>query len=136
MADITIVKNEDNIKKLKRAIAYGMLNLGFYIETQAKSHVPVKTGNLRRSIHTVGFQDGKTLANTADRKAPDYGQLATGTGVIVGTNTGYGLFVELGTVHMHARPFLIPAAQEALAKGTELILSGAKQNLEGGGGGA
>lgn len=126
MAEITVHRNEDEIKRLKRALAYGMLNLGYFIETQAKTKCPYKTGNLRRSIHTVGFHDGSVLASTADRKPPDYGQDRRASGVIVGTNTGYGIFVELGTIKMKPRAFLQPAASAGLAKGEALIIEGAR----------
>lgn len=126
MADVKVVRNEANIEKMKLALAYGMLNLGYFVETQAKMRCPVRTGNLRRSIHTVGFHRGKIIGQSGN--APDYGQAAEGTGVIVGTNAGYGIFVELGTIHMRAQPFLSPAAQEGLARASELITAGASQH--------
>lgn len=126
MATVTIQRNEENIAKMKRALAYGMLNLGYYVETQAKTRCPYKTGNLRRSIHTVAFHEGATLNEQGP--VPDYGQDKQGTGVIVGTNAGYGIFVELGTFKMAARPFLTPSAQDALSQATELITDGAMQH--------
>lgn len=128
MADVTVHVNRDEVAKLKLALAYGMLNLGFFIETQAKLRCPYRTGNLRRSIHTVAFHEGKTILEQG--KVPDYGQDKQGTGVIVGTNAGYGIFVELGTYKMAAQPFLTPAAQEGLSKAVELITSGARAHYQ------
>lgn len=127
MSTVRIVRNEDEIRKMKRALAYGMLNLGYFIETRAKTYAPVLTGNLRRSIHTVAFHEGQTIGQQGP--VPDYGQdLQGGTGVIVGTNAGYGIFLELGTYRAPAQPFLTPAAQEGLAQAGTLIADGAKRH--------
>ncbi len=128
MANVTIVRHEEYIAKMKLALAYGVLNLGYYVETQAKLRCPYKTGNLRRSIHTVAFHEGKTLLEQGP--VPDYGQDINGTGVIVGTNAGYGVFVELGTVKMSAQPFLTPAAQEGLAQAITLVTQGAQKHWD------
>lgn len=60
------------------------------IEAAAKARAPVRTGTLRRSIHTV-LSDG-------DRTAT------------VGPSVSYGIFPEFGTRHMAARPYMRPAA--------------------------
>jgi HK97 gp10 family phage protein len=60
------------------------------IETDAKRRVPVRTGALRDSIH------GRMLAD-------DEG--------VVEVGADYGGYVEYGTVHMAARPYLTPAAE-------------------------
>lgn len=62
------------------------------IEAGAKARVPVKTGTLRRSIHTE--MSGPTTAR-------------------VGTSVFYGPYVEYGTVRMAPRPYLTPAAEAA-----------------------
>lgn len=64
------------------------------IEAKAKEKVPVKTGTLRRSIHSV-FENG-------------------GLRGIVGPSVLYGKFVEFGTRRMGARPFMRPAAEQVL----------------------
>jgi HK97 gp10 family phage protein len=58
------------------------------IEREAKTRAPVDTGNLRNSIQ-------------ASRVAMGHWK------VVVGAD--YGYFVEWGTVHMAAQPFLRPA---------------------------
>ncbi len=60
------------------------------IERDAKERAPVRTGTLRRSIHTV--PTGELSAE-------------------VGPSVEYGTYVELGTRKMAARPYLIPAAE-------------------------
>lgn len=64
---------------------------GYAIEAAGKQKAPVKTGTLRRSIHTVLSGGGLTAT--------------------VGPSVRYGIFVELGTRHMGARPYMRPAAE-------------------------
>lgn len=66
----------------------------FQVEAKAKEKVPVKTGTLRRSIHSV-FENG-------------------GLRGIVGPSVLYGKFVEFGTRRMGARPYMRPAAEQVL----------------------
>lgn len=64
------------------------------VEAEAKASAPVKTGNLRRSIHTVPID---------------------ATHAQVGTDVEYAPFVEYGTRHAHAQPYLTPAVEHARA---------------------
>ena len=87
-------------------------------------------GTLRRSIHTVCYLDGKRIgAGTADARnsgkdgktakdvtetgipntVPDYPAPGKGIVAYIGSNSGYGAFVELGTSKMAARPAAVPA---------------------------
>lgn len=62
----------------------------FAIEADAKRFVPVDTGALRSSLHTIAPAGSLTAA--------------------VGTNVDYGFYQEYGTGRMAAQPFLRPAA--------------------------
>lgn len=64
------------------------------VEAKAKAVVPVRTGTLRRSIHSI-FEAG-------------------GLRGIVGPSVGYGKYVEFGTRHRGARPYMRPAAEAVL----------------------
>jgi HK97 gp10 family phage protein len=66
------------------------------VEARAKAKVAVKTGTLRRSIHSVFSNGGLTG--------------------IVGPSVLYGKFIEFGTRHMGARPYMRPAAEAVLPK--------------------
>lgn len=66
------------------------------VEERAKQVVPVDTGTLRRSIHSV-FEAG-------------------GLRGIVGPSVDYGAPVEFGTRHMAARPYMRPAAALVLPR--------------------
>lgn len=71
-----------------------VVKTAFDIESGAKRAAPVKTGNLRRSLHTTPLG----LARAA-----------------VGTDVEYAPYVEYGTRHMAARPYLTPAVEAARA---------------------
>ena len=77
---------------IDKAVAAALEEMGLACEGYAKLACPVDTGRLRSSItHMTKPSDGA---------------------VYVGTNVEYGPDVELGTVHMDARPFLKPAAAD------------------------
>lgn len=69
---------------------------GYDVEAQAKGLAPVLTGTLRRSIHTV-LEEG-------------------GLKAIIGPSVEYGKYVEFGTRHMPARPYLRPAFERVVPK--------------------
>lgn len=77
---------------IDKAVASALEEMGLACEGYAKLACPVDTGRLRSSI-------------THMTKPSD-------DAVYVGTNVEYGPCVELGTVHMEARPFLKPAAAD------------------------
>lgn len=87
-------------------------------------------GTLRRSIHSVAYVDGRPVsgggqADENGNPVPDYAP----AGAIVaycGTNSGYGAYVEIGTVKMAARPFLGPSVEAANGKAASLIRAGMK----------
>lgn len=89
-----ITVNQDNTEQWARlfnqALTKGLEEIGLTAEGYAKKACPVDTVRLRNSItHVV----------RANEKA-----------VYIGTNVEYGPYVELGTCHMKAQPYLRPAA--------------------------
>jgi len=129
---------------MRHSLALGMLNVALFAQATTQQSmgnhggpVPhessppggppeVQTGNLRRSLHAVAYLDGHLVGGSGSdgngAGVPDYASEA-GAGIvaIMGTNTGYGLFVEIGTSRMAARPSLAPAAAEAQSRADELI---------------
>ena len=79
---------------IRSAVAAEVQKAAFRIEADAKARVPVKTATLQRSIHTVMSNGG-----------------LTGT---VGPSVFYGIYVEMGTRRMGARPYMRPAAEKNL----------------------
>lgn len=129
---MTYKPNEVGFAKLTEALAFGLLNLGLAIEADAKQRCPYRTGNLRRSIHTAGFRKGQRFYGGTDdngKPVPDYAVPGNQTVVVVGTNAGYGVYVELGTVHMAAQPYLGPALADNRGRAGQLVLAGLQRKL-------
>lgn len=93
---MTVQVNEDNTGKvtegIESAIAVALEKIGLLAENYAAKKCPIDTGNLRGSI-------------TYEVDAGD-------NAVYIGTNVEYAPYVELGTSHQKAQPFLRPAASE------------------------
>ena len=86
---------------IRPAVVAEVQKAAFDIEAQAKAKVPVRTGTLRRSIHSV-FENG-------------------GLRALVGPSVLYGKFVEFGTRRMGARPYMRPAAEAVLPKFADAV---------------
>jgi len=101
-SDVRVVIDERKLKKVLKGergpVAAQVLKQCLRIETRAKIMCPVDTGRLRASI-TSGLVDDKDAI----------------VGV-VGTNVKYAPYLELGTIRMSARPFLVPAAYAILGR--------------------
>ena len=152
-----VVINPAGIKAAREAAAYGLLNFGFAVETAWKADAVVRGGHrsfntdltkagtprvggtFRRSIHTAGYLDGVRIgAGTAS--SPNSGEdenhapvpsYAAGSGIVVcvGSNSGYGLFVELGTYKMAARPAGGPALLRLKGQAQSLVAAGAQRHM-------
>lgn len=143
-SSVRLVRNEGEIRAMKKGLGYGMLNLGMDIMEgyqssmkQGSGPLPrprsspgeppaVQTGNLRRSAHVVVYVLGSQLANAGGPPAAYGGEFRGEIGVIVGTNTGYGLILEVGSSRMAARPALVPAAIRSSGRAEQLIRDGAR----------
>jgi HK97 gp10 family phage protein len=86
---------------IRPAVAGEVKKATFDVEAKAKAKVPVKTGTLRRSIHSVFSNGGLTG--------------------IVGPSVLYGKFVEFPTRRMAARPYMRPAAEAVLPRFADAV---------------
>ena len=82
------------------------------VEDEAKLLCPVKTGTLRRSI--THETDEKGFMRVSVR---------------VGPTVDYGVYVEFGTRHMAAQPFLRPALDHKGPEAQQVIAEGARQAM-------
>ena len=141
-----IISHPDQEKRVKHAMAAGMGNFGRAVETDWKRDAVVAGGHrstnpdgpvggtFRRSILSVAYLDGQPLDRPSDdngQAAPAYQGHAAECGVFIGSNCGYGLFVEAGTNKMAARPALIPAIHKNQEQGPKLDEAGMKAYLKG-----
>jgi hypothetical protein len=144
MAEVKI--DQAGIRQLREAIAHGLANYGYVLESRAKDNAPVRGhhrsfapggptgGTLRRSIHSAVYLDGRKVsgpgADQNGRPLPDH-PTDGGIVLVVGTNSGYGLFVETGTVRMAARPYLSSALMETRDQAPASIEAGIRQKARG-----
>jgi hypothetical protein len=139
-----IVRHPEQVKFAKESIAYGLLNFGYAVERSTKENAVVRGGNrsfapdgpvggtLRRSYHAVVAYDGRVIGHTVDqneRAVPAYeGKRDAGMTLFVGSNSGYGGYVEIGTENMVGRPTLVPALVENKRRAARLIEAGARRH--------
>ncbi len=93
MAQASVRVHHDIEARVARSISVKRLVLGLtqHVNREAKRKVPVRTGNLRRSIsYAVSEENGAPVG-------------------IVKASAFYAAFVEFGTSRMSPRPFLRPA---------------------------
>ncbi len=93
MSSVHTVDNSAKILDAMRGKLPAAVQSGaFLIENDAKINCPVRTGTLRRSIHT-------------DVEHVDQDRVTAR----VSPGVDYGVYVELGTRRQHAHPYLRPA---------------------------
>lgn len=91
------------IAKIRRGVVTGAL----LIETDAKIYAPVRTGNHRRSIHTEIVESATQIAARITH------------------HSDYGMWLEVGTRHMTARPHFRPAYEKNKTQVLQLLAGGA-----------
>ena len=147
---VRIVRNAAGIKAAREAGAYGLLNFGFAVEGAwkrdavvrgghrsfntdlTKAGTPRVGGTFRRSIHTAAYLDGQRIGgemSDENGEAPPNYPAGKGMVVFVGSNCGYGGFVELGTVKMPARPAAVPALLGLKGEAPALVAAGARKHV-------
>jgi HK97 gp10 family phage protein len=129
MSDVSISIDQKEVAKvLKNFKKYGVkaekdanisvLETAFLIESDAKRNTPVQTNRLRSSIHVQQKDD--TVYRYTDKKGKSYnGTLRIDLKkdeVAVGSNVEYAPFIEFGTKHMSAQPYLFPAFRKNMKK--------------------
>lgn len=102
---VTVVVKSNRLPQISAAIRPAVVQevqkATYDVEAQAKAKAAVKTGTLRRSIHSVFSNGGLTG--------------------LVGPSVLYGKFVEFGTRRMGARPYMRPAAEAVLPKFADAV---------------
>lgn len=114
---------EEVLNALEAAIKRGNEAIGMTAERHAKKKCPVDTGRLRNSItyalageetHVKSYKANKKKAGEKERKTYTYEGTAEGkkgSGVYIGTNVEYAVFVENGSKGRTASHFLQDSAE-------------------------
>lgn len=96
----------------EEALKEGLVEGALEVALEAKRRVPVRTGDLKRSIHIAGY----TRLTPDYRKTGQYGAMkkfkgkGKNFGVLVGSTLPYAHLVEIGTKRTRPKPFLRSAA--------------------------
>lgn len=113
----------------KRMTGKTAFEIGLAVEGQAKLLTPVDTGRLRGSITTQAAGRGTSVegkAGGSDKIDPPQSQ----NEVLVGTAVDYAPFIEFGTVHQSAQPFLRPALDLAKGKTVSIAVKNYRQEFK------
>lgn len=103
---------------LQAAAAKIVKTAAFNIEARAKANAAVDTGAMRAAIYTVtrdssGYSGAAAAAaslNVHAEMQSEEPRPERDTTAVVHAGMDYSVFVEYGTVHMVAQPFMAPAA--------------------------
>lgn len=107
--DFKIEQNNiaEALSELEQKEAKALEMIGLKAEGYAKALCPVGTPE---STGIPGYRGG-TLRNSITHQVALHMD-----GVYIGTNVKYAPYVELGTVKMKKRPYIIPALQDHIAE--------------------
>ena len=129
MADVefTLQSNKDLIMQAtEEAIHTALEAVGVQAQAHATAQITangsVDTGRLRASITYAVSGDSGKLHQFTDDQGESYSESLPSVGeqkdhtVYIGTNVFYGMYIELGTSRMSAKPFLRPAVNDNLSE--------------------
>lgn len=116
--------NWDEISnKWDKAISQVVRKTAFDIQARAQANAPVDTGFLKASIYTVTWKSsnygqgkrsktgGKTKFTGTYELFPEIEKPYDDQTAYVAVGATYGEYVEYGTVHMPAQPYMTPAIE-------------------------
>lgn len=147
MADSQVIVKVDNFNlaeaKVRGGLADGIAALAFALQEEAQNNVQevgaIDTGAMRSSIYTDTYKSNGRESAISQAKAkganpgaktgaPHEVPIASeGTQISgehqakVGVAVEYGLYVEMGTVRMDARPYMAPAVETIKGKADRTV---------------
>lgn len=99
-------------EQLARAASQIVRKAAFDIQARAASTAPVDTGLLRSSIYVETSDSssyGRGVTGDKGDMLPEVSPPQDDQTAIVAVGANYGLYVEMGTRHSPAQPYLVPA---------------------------
>ena len=104
--------------------------IGLAIQGQAKLLSPYETGRLRASITTASGDGRRTNPSGVGANPNDKIEAPTESNeTFVGTPVSYGPYMEYGTIHTSAQPFLRPALDIVRGKTLQIVQAQAKKEF-------
>lgn len=99
---------------IRRAMEQIIVKACFDIQAQAMANAPVDTGMLESSIYTMthrGSSYGEGVTGDTSKLLPEVSAPPNALTAYVVVGANYGVYVEYGTSHGPAQPYLTPAAE-------------------------
>jgi hypothetical protein len=98
-----------------KALSQAVRKTAFDIQGHAASTAPIDTGFLRNSIYVV-THDESTYGNASPSKEgsyllPEIDKAESDTEAWIAVGANYGIYLEMGTRFMPAKPYLAPAVE-------------------------
>ena len=100
----------------------------FDIQAESASRAPVDTGFLKNSIYVVTSKSSDYGSGGGTNLLPPVEAPLDDKTAYIAVGAKYGIYPEMGTVHMPARPYLGPAV-EAVRPGFEAALGAIEQKM-------
>lgn len=115
---------------MHKAQAQVIRKAAFDVQARAQASAPVATGFLKSSIYTVtksssNYGQGAQEPPSGAQLLEEVSKPSSDLEAIVAVGASYGVYLEFGTSHMAAQPYLIPAAEAV-----QPSLNTASENLE------
>ena len=104
----------------KEKLGLALIEVGLRVQRTAKQMIAASPANPQTG-HSFAGNAPKTQTGTLINSIYVNTERKEGriSGVVVGTDLKYGQFLEFGTKHMAARPWLVPAFESTKAKNME-----------------
>ena len=102
--------------KMEEVLSEIVRKVAFDLQAMAQVAAPVDTGFLKNSIYVVTndkstYDAASAPSKTSQELLPEVERPSTSTEAVVAVGANYGVYVEYGTVHQPAHPYLGPAAE-------------------------
>lgn len=123
--DLLINRFPEMARGLHEALSEAVRKVAFDVEAHAKAHAAVDTGFMKNSVYTV-TSDSSDYSSAGSEALPSVDAPPDDLTAYVGVGANYAIYVEMGTSHMAAQPFMAPAAaavEKGMARGIAALIA-------------